>query len=110
MTEMTEIGCSCGLTRLEVSGEPFLVTECLCDSCRAAAARLATLPDASNILTSFGATSCAEYRKDRIRITSGHDTLKEFRLKPDAPTRRVIATCCNTAIFMETNGAHWLSL
>lgn len=110
MTETTEIECSCGHTRLEVRGEPILVSECLCDSCRAAAARLATLPGASNILTSHGATSCAEYRKDRIRITSGQDTLKEFGLKPDAPTRRVVATCCNTPVFLELNGAHWLSL
>ncbi|QED29929.1 hypothetical protein FRD01_22365 [Microvenator marinus] len=110
MLETTEIGCSCGHTRLEVQGEPFLVVECLCESCRAAAARLATLPDADNILTSYGATPSADYRKDRVRITSGQDTLKEFRLKSDAGTRRVVATCCNTPVFLELNGAHWLCL
>jgi hypothetical protein len=36
--------------------------------------------------------------------------LKEFRLKSDAGTRRVVAACCNTPVFLELNGAHWLCL
>ena len=110
MRGRTEIRCDCGETRLDVQGDPILVTECLCDSCRAAADRLATLPDAKNILTSFGATPCAEYRKDRVRILSGAKHLSEFRLSPDAGSRRVVATCCNTPIFLELKGAHWLSV
>ena len=27
-----------------------------------------------------------------------------------APTRRVLATCCNTPVFTEFEGGHWLSL
>ena len=33
-----------------------------------------------------------------------------FRLAPNASSRRVVATCCNTPIFLEMKGAHWLSL
>src|SRR5690606_8899953 len=36
--------------------------------------------------------------------------LKEFRLSPTAGTRRVVATCCNTPVFLELKGAHWLSV
>lgn len=50
------------------------------------------------------------YRKDRIRFTEGADMLQEFRLTPEAGTRRVIAGCCNTPIFLEFKGGHWLSL
>ncbi|MFP2904895.1 hypothetical protein ACLESD_07540 [Pyxidicoccus sp. 3LFB2] len=50
------------------------------------------------------------YRKDRIRFLKGTDHLKQFRLSPKAPTRRVVATCCNTPVFLEFNNAHWLSL
>lgn len=110
MSETADIGCVCGRTRLEVRGEPILVSECLCNSCRAAAGRLATLPGARNILTAYGATSCAEYRKDRVRILSGAEHLKEFRLSADAGSRRVVATCCNTPVFLELKGAHWLSI
>lgn len=108
MSKTRNIGCACGSTRLEVSGAPIIVTECLCKSCRAAADRLAKLPGAKTILTPYGATASALYRKDRIRIVSGADDLAEFRLTPDAGTRRVVATCCNTPVFMEMKGAHWL--
>lgn len=110
MSDTTQVGCACGRTRLELRGNPFMVTECLCDSCRAAAERLATLPGARSILTSHGATPCAEYRKDRVRVLTGAEHLKEFRLSPDAGTRRVVATCCNTPVFLEFKGAHWLSV
>ncbi len=110
MTRTANIGCACGQTCLELQGEPILVSECLCDSCRAAADRLATLPGARNILTSYGATPSAEYRKDRVRVLSGAEHLSEFRLSADAGSRRVVATCCNTPIFLEMKGAHWLSI
>ncbi|PTE06791.1 GFA family protein [Mesorhizobium helmanticense] len=110
MSGTTDIGCACGRTRFEVQGGPILVSECLCNSCRAAADRLATLPGARNILKSYGATPCAEYRKDRIRILSGAEHLHEFRLSADAGSRRVVATCCNTPVFLELKGAHWLSV
>jgi len=110
MSETTAISCACGQTRLELKGHPILVSECLCDSCRAAAARLATLRGAKSVLTSYGATPCAEYRKDRVRILSGTEHLGEFRLSADAGSRRVVATCCNTPVFLEMKGAHWLSV
>ncbi|WP_447724965.1 GFA family protein [Sphingomonas koreensis] len=110
VSDTVAIGCRCGATRMEVSGAPILVSECLCDSCRAAAARLAALPGAQSILTSYGATPAAEYRKDRIGFRSGTEHLREFRLKPDAGSRRVVAGCCNTSLFLEMKGGHWLSV
>ena len=110
MSRITNVECACGQTHLELRGDPILVSECLCDSCRSAAGRLAMLPGAKNILTSYGATPCAEYRKDRVRILSGADLLREFRLSANAGSRRIVATCCNTPIFLEMKGAHWLSV
>lgn len=110
MSKTKTIGCACGETRLEVQGDPILVSECLCNSCRAAADRLAKLPGARPILTAYKATPCAEYRKDRVRILSGAEHLREFRLTADAGSRRIVATCCNTPVFLEMKGAHWLSL
>ena len=110
MTRTTRIGCACGQTRLELRGSPILVSECLCNSCRAAAGRLAALAGARNTLTAYQATPAAEYRKDRVEILSGAENLREFRLSSTAGSRRVIATCCNTPVFQEMKGAHWLSL
>ena len=104
----TELSCTCGATRLEVSGAPIAVTECLCTSCRAAAAHLSTLLGVPSMLTAYGATPAAEYRKDRVRILAGADRLAEYRRSTGS--RRVVATCCNTPVFLEMKGAHWLSL
>jgi hypothetical protein len=50
------------------------------------------------------------YRKDRVRLLEGTEFLQEFRLSPEAGTRRVLAGCCNTPVFLEFKGGHWLSL
>ena len=65
---------------------------------------------APTILGPLGATRFVLYRKDRIRFLGGTSYLKEFRLSPEAKTRRVVATCCNTPVFLELKGGHWLSL
>ena len=110
MAHRIEVSCKCGMTRLELAGRPITVTECLCNSCREAAGRIARLPGAQGILTEYGATPCAEYRKDRVRILAGAENLREFRLTPTSGTRRVIAACCNTPVFIEAKGGHWISL
>lgn len=68
------------------------------------------LPGATPLAEPNGGTRSVLYRKDRIRFVSGTDFLKVFRLTPDAKTRRVVATCCNTPVFMEFHGGHWLDL
>ena len=77
MTKTIKLQCSCGETQLEVSGDPIMVTECLCNSCRAAAARLERLKGARKILNEYGATRFGEYRKDRCR--GGNATRRAHR-------------------------------
>lgn len=50
------------------------------------------------------------YRKDRVEFLAGFERLAAFRLSADAGSRRVLATCCNTPVFLELKGGHWLSL
>lgn len=50
------------------------------------------------------------YRKDRVGFLSGQEHLRELRLSPGASTRRVIASCCSTPIFLEFEKGHWLSI
>lgn len=110
MSQLTQLQCHCGKTRLELSGKPFLITECLCNSCRKAATYLQQQHQAPNFVTPLGATACAEYRKDRVKLSHGENYLTEFKLSADAGTRRILASCCNTPLFMELKGAHWLSI
>jgi len=106
----TRLACGCGQVQLEVDKAPIVSSECYCNSCREAGARLEALPGAPKILLDQGGTRFVLYRKDRVRFVSGFDRLKEFRLKKDSPTRRVVASCCGTPVFLEFKGGHWLSL
>jgi len=110
MRETTKIQCSCGKTRLEVSGKPIASIECCCKSCRDGSERLQTLDGAPDILTTYDATPYIMVRKDRVNIIAGAENLTEFRLSPNSKTRRVFASCCNTPIFVEFRRGHWLSL
>jgi hypothetical protein len=110
MSNETELACRCGKVRLKVAGAPMVSVECCCTSCRAAGSRLEKLSGALPILTTLGTTPFVLYRKDRVRIASGAEYLKSFRLSPQATTRRVIASCCNAPVFLEFQGGHWLSL
>ncbi|HQZ13562.1 MAG TPA: hypothetical protein PK286_11825 [Devosia sp.] len=105
-----EVSCACGQVRLEVTGKPIISAECCCTSCRSAAGTFEALPGAHPILTAYGATRYELYRKDRVRFLSGAEHLREHRLQPDSHTRRVVAGCCNSPVFTEFEGGHWLSL
>lgn len=110
MTQSTRLTCSCERFEMVVTGEPFIATECHCNSCRDAGARMATLPLARPMLDENGGTRFALYRKDRVEITKGRNVLRAYRLSGTAPTRRVIATCCNSPLFLVFKGGHWLSV
>jgi hypothetical protein len=110
MTEPTQLQCACGQVRLDVEGAPIVSVECCCNSCRMAAARLQTDPGTPSMADAKGATRFVLYRKDRVRFVQGVEQLKEFRLTPDAKTRRVLATCCQAPVFLEFENGHWLSL
>ena len=110
MSETTEISCGCGKAALTLHQGPFIATECHCTSCRTAGEALAELPLARPMIGQNGGTHFVLYRKDRVTFSKGLDVLAAYRIKPDSPTRRVVASCCNTPIFLEFQNGHWLSL
>jgi hypothetical protein len=110
MTKQIRLTCRCGKVHIDVERAPLLSAECHCNSCRAAGQRLQAVPVEPGTVSANGGTRFEVYRKDRVRFVEGLDQFKEFRLKPDAPSRRVIAGCCNTPLFLEFKGGHWLSM
>ncbi len=102
---MTDLSCACGEVCLRLDGPPILAAECHCRSCRAAAERLGAAVTEENSGTRF-----VLQRKDRAEILSGADHLASFRLKPDAPTQRIVATCCGSPMWLEFKGGHWISV
>lgn len=107
---MTDLRCDCGKVQLEVTEPPIIVAECYCNSCSEGRRRIESLPGAPKVVGDNGASHYVLYRKDRVRIVSGWDYLRNFRLKPEAQTRRVIASCCNTPVLVELKGGHWASV
>lgn len=107
MTATQILACQCGRFHLQISGDPFVTSECHCNSCRDAAGRMQT----SRPMTGDnGGTPFVLYRKDRVQFLDGTGLLRGHRLSEGAPTRRVVTTCCNTPAFLEFQSGHWLSL
>jgi hypothetical protein len=71
---------------------------------------VAALADAPAVLGSDGGTPFTLYRKDRVTCVRGSDALREHRLMPDSPTRRMIAACCGAPMLLDFTKGHWLTL
>jgi hypothetical protein len=102
--------CACGHVTLECTGAPIVGADCYCASCQRAGQIFGALPGGSPVLAGDGGTPYALYRKDRVGRASGAEALREHRLTPSSSTRRVVASCCNTPMFAEFSGGHWLSI
>ena len=102
--------CQCGKVVFEAALAPILVASCYCADCQRAGRAFEQMPSTAPVLDADGGTEFVVYRKDRITCAKGREHLTECRLKPDSPTRRVIATCCNSAMFLDFTKGHWLSL
>jgi hypothetical protein len=102
--------CECGKVEIQAAEPPILTAACHCADCREAARQLEQLPSAAALRDGDGGTSMVLYRKDRVHCVSGDEYLAEHRLKPGSPTRRVFATCCNSAMFLDFTKGHWLSV
>ena len=104
------VSCSCGNVRFEAVGAAIVTAACYCTSCQTAGHQFEQLSPSTPVLERDGGTGFVLYRKDRVRCTKGEALLREYWLKPESTTRRVLATCCNSPMFLEFNKGHWLSL
>jgi hypothetical protein len=108
--ETTTASCLCGAALVELRGAPIVATCCHCTSCRAAGELLDRIAGAPPVRDSGGGTPYVLFRKDRVRCARGRELLVEHRLVPTSPTRRVVATCCGTALFLDFTKGHWISI
>jgi hypothetical protein len=72
--------------------------------------QLEDLPGAPPLLESDSSTQVLLFAKHRTLCSRGQQFLAEHRLTPETKTRRVVATCCNTALFLDFTKGHWLSI
>ena len=102
--------CACGSVEYEAVGAPITSVICYCASCQKAGREFEQFPGAPAVLDPDGGAAYVVYRRDRVLRHQGEKYLKEYRLNADSPTRRVVATCCNSAIFVDFTKGHWLSI
>ncbi len=102
--------CTCGQSSLKITGTPIMTVACYCKSCQTAAVKLGSFSDAPPIMEEDGGTHFVMQRKDHVSCLKGAPYLREHRLTPDTSTRRVVATCCHSAMFLEFDAGHWLSI
>jgi len=102
--------CQCGKVKFEAVGAPILTAACYCTSCQEAGRRFEELASAPSVLDPDSGSAFILYRKDRVQCVMGQEYLEEHRLKPESSTRRVVATCCNSAMFLDVTKGHWLSM
>jgi hypothetical protein len=102
--------CRCGQVVVEVAGPPIASTICCCESCRTAGRDFERASSAPVVVRADGGTEYCLYRKDRVRVAAGGAHLQERRLTPASPTRRVLATCCATPMFLDFTKGHWVSV
>jgi hypothetical protein len=102
--------CTCGCVVFEATGAPIVSAACYCNDCQTAGRQIEQLPSAPKVVDADGGTPYLLYRRDRVACVKGSERLQEHRLKPDSPTRRMVATCCNSAMLLDFTKGHWLTM
>lgn len=106
----TIVRCSCGSVELEAIGAPIMSTACYCDDCQEGARQIEALPNARPVRDPDGGTAYLLYRKDRIECSRGAQFLQDYKITEKSGTKRVVATCCNSAMFLSFEKGHWFSV
>lgn len=105
------VECSCSHVAVELKGAPIYCTACHCDDCQFAADGLAKLLPPEPIMDSFLGTHYVLHRNDRYAVVRGQEYLHPYKFRDNSPTNRMVATCCNSPIFVSfENSQHWISL
>jgi hypothetical protein len=103
--------CACGRVELEAIGAPITSVVCYCDDCQEGSRQIEALPDAGPVQDTDGGTAYIVYRKDRVKCSRGAPLLKSYKIREKSATNRVVASCCNSAMFLNfDDGKHWVSM
>ncbi len=106
----TTAQCACGSVKLEASDAPIMSVACYCDDCQEGARQIEALPNARPVRDADGGSAYALYRKDRVECSRGARFFQGYKIREESPTTRVVATCCNSAMFLNYEKGHWFSI
>jgi hypothetical protein len=102
--------CSCGSVEIEATGTPITSVVCYCESCQEGSRQIEALPNGGPVCDSNGGTAYALYRKDRVEYSKGSPLLRGYKLRDESSTKRVVAACCDSPMFLNFEKGHWLSV
>jgi hypothetical protein len=101
--------CACGRVQCQAMGRPIVSLVCYCDDCQEGARIIEALPNATSFRDLDGGTPLLTYRDDRFKCSSGEELLVAYKIKERSPTRRMVASCCNSAMFLKFAPGFWVS-
>ena len=102
--------CACGAVECVGQGDPIGTAVCYCDDCQAAGHRIEAMPRAGPVLDPDGGTTLTLFRANRFTLAKGSENLVPHKLTPGSITSRMVANCCNSAMFLSFDkGPHWVS-
>lgn len=101
--------CQCGKVVCEARGRPILSAVCYCNDCQEGGRRIEAPPGAAPALEPDGGSAYLTWRDDRFSCIAGEELLVAHRLSAGAPTRRMVASCCNSVLFLKFEPGHWVS-
>jgi hypothetical protein len=102
--------CSCGNVELEARGDPITSAVCYCESCQQGSRQIEALPNGRSACGPDGGTEYVLYRKDRVGYSKGSRLLRGLKLRDGSSTRRVVASCCDSPVFLDFEKGHWLTI
>ncbi len=104
------IRCQCGRVECLGNGPPMLTAVCYCDDCQAAA-RAIEAGGGPAITDADGGTALSLFRLDRFAHPKGAELLETQKLRADSPTSRMVARCCNSAMYLAfADTRFWVSV
>jgi hypothetical protein len=107
----TMVRCSCGSVELECIGAPITCVVCYCDDCQEGSRQIEALPNGRPAQDPDGGTGYVVYRRDRLRPSTGASLLKGHKIRERSATNRVVATCCNSVMFLNFDDRkHWVDV
>lgn len=101
--------CTCGRVQCRAIGPPIVSLVCYCSDCQEAGARIEALRHAANLRDADGGTPLLTFRDDRFSCLIGAENLESHRIKATSKTRRMVASCCNSAMFLKYEPGFWVS-
>jgi hypothetical protein len=73
--------------------------------------QIEALPNAPSVKEQDGGTAYLLFRRDRVRCIKGGSLLRNMKIAEDSPTNRVVAACCNSAMYIGFDeGPFWNSI